>query len=235
MHRHQQLAIDETGPLLHRRPSLVLRRFLVIALYLSFFACLAALWLSGTLLGNPDDTFLPAWLLQGMATHRLFVLIVPFVSLVACYGAVRHITGEIMAVPERYLDERQRMVRDQAHRSAFKIIKLACLFIPALLLVQYIPWLHRASPTLQLNSFVQGRMFTDYVATIVRADASAHALKPQPALYFIVTPHTLASPVQQVVSASSIEIACAGGMLVLCLLVLISAVPMSVLAWKRQY
>ena len=39
---------------------------------------------------------------------------------------MRSITHDIMASPERYLDERQKMVRDKAHRNAYKIVKPYC-------------------------------------------------------------------------------------------------------------
>src|SRR5215469_17015996 len=144
MHENQHRSIDE-DEWTPQQPRLWLHRSLVIALSLSFLASLVMLWLTGTLLGGADQ-LLPSSLLQVVVDHRVVALVIPFACLIACYGALRRLTGEIMAVPERYLDERQKAMRDQAHRPAFTIIKLSCFVIPALLLAQYLPWFH-PSPT----------------------------------------------------------------------------------------
>ena len=246
MYEYQHMSIDEEK-LIHRQPRLRLRRSLVIALYFSFFACLAALWLSGTLLGGADQ-LLSSWLFRAVVDHRLMVLGMPFACLLACYGALRRLTGDIMAVQERYLDERQKVMRDQAHRSAFKIIKLSCLVIPALLLAQYLPWFHHSSTNV-VNTALVSYPFNPFMIapppTIVneaRVYPPPRAVNffPQrpvnfPQLYTLRRALIIHSvPAQTTMAASSTEVAFAGAMLVLCLLLLFSALPMSVLAWKGQ-
>jgi hypothetical protein len=227
MHEYQHMSIDE-DELLHQQPGLLLRRSLVVALYLSFFACLAALWFSGTLLDGANQ-ILPSWLFQVIADHRLIVLAAPFACLVVCYGALRRLTSEIMAAPERYLDERQKAMRDQAHRSAFQIIKLSCLVIPALLLAQYLPWFHHSSTNAN----------TSWVSTSWVVLQGANGPSQGGVSYFLrpgtirpLTPHP--ALVQTTTTASSTEIAFAVAILLLCLLLLFSALPMSVLAWKGK-
>jgi hypothetical protein len=127
MKDHQEISMFESDEAPYQRPPLLLKRLLVVMLYLSFIACLVALWLTNTIFGNPS---LPDWLIQAIASNRNAILIAPLVCLMTCYLTMRHVTSEIMACPERYLDERQKMVRDQAHRYAYRIIKLACLLVP---------------------------------------------------------------------------------------------------------
>ncbi len=110
------------------RNSMLWRRFLVFALGLSFLACLLALWLTGTVFSNPIQ-LLSLTLMIFIQSNRLAILIVPLLSLLVCYLLLRHVTGDIMACPDRYLDERQRMVRDRAHHHAYKIVNFACLLI----------------------------------------------------------------------------------------------------------
>lgn len=212
MHQYQRLSIDE-DEWTHQQPRLWLRRSLVIALYLSFLASLVMLWLTGTLLGGADQ-LLPSSLLQVVVDHRVVALVIPFVCLIVCYGALRRLTGEIMAVPERYLDERQKAMRDQAHRPAFKIIKLSCFVIPALLLAQYLPWFHQ-SPT-----------WPPFSGTITEYNRKSGALI---SLTYVPPPVPVHSA-----SASPTEIALAAAILLLCLFLLFSALPMSVLAWKGK-
>jgi hypothetical protein len=106
-------------------PSHTERRLLTIGLYLSYLACLAGLWLISALPGQ---------------THILFptifgLLFVPLFVLCACYIRLRRITGKIMQMPERKLDERQRLVRDRAHRMAYRIIAVLCVAILAYLCI----------------------------------------------------------------------------------------------------
>lgn len=233
--------IAEIDEIQGRRVSLKLSRFLVLTLIVCFLTSLAALWFSGTLLSTPDQV-LPTSLLQVLAAHRVLLLIVPVACLVVCYGALRSLTGEIVAVPVRYLDERQRMLRDQAQRSAFKIMKFACLLIPLGFLVPHLPWFDAppvgapvAPAFVSVISTSPGSI--TWVAepsarsvTLYTAVQQIHFQLMQPALSWR-DPFGAASAI---VPASMAEIALAGALLLLCLFLLISALPMAVLAWKGE-
>lgn len=233
--------IAEIDEIQGRRASLTLSRFLVLALIFCFLASLTALWFSGTLLSAPDR-LLPSSFLQFLADHRVLLLIIPAACLLVCYGALRSLTGEIMAVPVRYLDERQRMLRDQAQRSAFKIVKFACLLIPLGFLVPHLPWFNAAPAVTPVAPVFMSVIYTapGNVTWVVEPSARSitlhtavqqlHFQLRQPALSwrdpFGVAP--------AIVPASTAEIALAGGLLLLCLFLLISALPMAVLAWKGK-
>jgi hypothetical protein len=202
---------------------------------LSLLASLAALWLSSTLISAPDQ-ILPLAFLQILAANRVLVLSVPAVCLVVCSFALRSLTGEIMAVPERRLDERQKMLRDQAQRSAFKIIKFASVLIPVGFLLPHLPWFS-PSPTP-----VVGEMAASYIS--IDADGNPGSFIKVASfrgfhwrggfgITFIV-PGQTSGAAQLLQSASGLEIALAGGVLLLTLLLLFSALPKAVLAWKGK-
>src|SRR5581483_10498623 len=123
--------LDETSP---RRAPLVLQRLVVVALSLSFVVSLASCWLNWML---PDRaaSWLPAWLITMVENQRIATLLVPLTCLLVCYWILRAVRGDIMICPERYLDERQKMLREQAHGSAYKLLKRACLLLPVGLLL----------------------------------------------------------------------------------------------------
>src|SRR6266699_3280636 len=89
----------------HYQPSLALRRFLVIALYFSFLACLAAFLLTGTAFGGLNQ-ILPFWFMDLIQNNRTVILLLPIGSLLACSIVLHRITGAMLAGPDRYLDER---------------------------------------------------------------------------------------------------------------------------------
>lgn len=223
MYEYQEMMIEELEGLENQNASRWPGRLLVAALILSALACLTALWFSGTLLSAPEHMMPDAWL-QFIADHRLLVLLVPAMCLAVCYITLRSLTREIMAVPERYLDERQHMLRDQAHRSAFKIIKLACALIPACFLFSRLPWFNSAPTVSSLyTEIIYPGAYTfhqspQYVSSLGTGNTY---------LFFFPFKAT-------VVPASSIEIALAGGLLLLGLLLVVSALPMCVLAWKGK-
>lgn len=196
-------------------------RLLVVALLASFLLCLVSLWFSGTLLSAPDR-LLPVGFLQLMANYRVLVLLVPVACLVICYGVLRSFTREIMAVPERYLDERQKMLRDQAHRSAFKIIRFACLLIPCGFLLPHLPWFNRPAVTYfaPLQIVLENRQVYTTSALNWRLDYGA--FDRLQFTYPFVAPATTA------------EIVLAGALLLFCLWLIVSALPMAVLAWKGK-
>ena len=104
------------------------RRLLTIGLYLSYIVCLAALWLISALPGQTHAFFPDIFGLANQSESiRFSLLVVPLFVLCACYFGLRRMTGKIMQLPERKLDERQRLVRDRAHRIAYRIIAVLCL------------------------------------------------------------------------------------------------------------
>ena len=107
------------------------RRLLVVCLFLSYLACLATLWYIWNAPRQAFDTF---WL--SFAQSRFTLLLLPLLILCACYVTLVHVTGNITGWRVKHLDERQRMVRDQAHRYAYRIIALLCLFAPLYLILQ---------------------------------------------------------------------------------------------------
>ena len=210
-------------------------RLLVGAFYASFLACLAALWFSGTLLSAPDG-FLSFSFLQFVATHRLLVLIIPAVILVVCYALLRHLTGEIMTTPERYLDERQKMLRDQAHRSAFKVVKLACVLIPGAFLLPHLPWFNQPAPVVPVTMGNPYPMYTIMLHQVPNITSQGIIWKAgtQPGALLITTIDQPFQNILRFAPATTTEIALAGGLLLLCLLLVASALPMTVLAWKGE-
>ena len=230
MQEHQEILNEEVDRLLDRRALLWRNRLFVLALVLSVCACLAALWLSGILLSAPDQPWLAAFL-PFVATHRWLVLLVPAACLLVCYSKLRSLTGEIMAVPARYLDERQQMLRDQAHRAAFKIIKLACVLILAGLLVPHLPWFNPPAVSSTPNAGISLSF------SVVQVDMQASSLSKlvTPGHHPLMWIQTL-TPMDTFVSPpiTTADIVLAGGLLLLCLWLLISALPMCVLAWQGK-
>ncbi len=118
-----------------------LNRSLIVAFLLCLIAFLTALWLSNTLIYIPDQ-WSSTPLIQFLITYRVPVLLLLAASVLTCHLALRFLTREILGVPERFLDERQKIARDQAHRSAFKFVHVSFLLIPAVLVLKYLPsWL----------------------------------------------------------------------------------------------
>jgi hypothetical protein len=133
-----------------------------------------------------------------------------------------------MGTPTRYLDERQRMLRDQAHRSAFGLLKVACLILPALFLAQFLPWFRSSSIQLDVKS---PRVFVAQDILVFRGNSS-----PMVTAYQMVTPHPVAFvfPAPLSMPATPLEIALATGVLLLSLFLFVSALPRAVLACKKH-
>lgn len=169
-----------------------------------------------------------------------------------------------MAVPERYLDERQKMVRDQAHRSAFRLVKLICCLIPLLLLAQYfLPRQPTPAPvstaTVMVAAVQPVIWYTEWIPNpgrvqplrLVQVTQTANYKHPMPVIlqwfpsvhvkpispltvHQLITRTPPTTPISPISTASTAEIALAVGILLLCLYVLFSALPMSVIAWKKR-
>jgi len=136
-------------------------RLLVISLYLSFLACVAALWLSSNFFGDPGH-ILPYNVANFITNRRVAVLLFPLLGLLGCYCLLRSITHDIMASPERYLDERQKMVRDKAHRNAYKIVKAACFLVPFYLCLHALFWAGQA-PAPTVTTVVRTTTVSPYI------------------------------------------------------------------------
>ncbi len=230
MYEQQQILLENTDRMHTRRASLWLCRLLIVMLYLSFVAFLAALWLSGTFGSAP--TQLSLGLVTFMELHRWIVLALPTACLGLSYVVLRYLTGEIITVPERYLDERQKMVRDQAHRSAFKLMKASCLLIPIFLVLMNLhSWTQPASPTLDWTTRAVVPHVGDGIFKVMGTGAMQKAYTVQTLHQFIWVFIPSATPAT---SATSAELVLSGCLLLLCLFLIISALPMTILAWKGK-
>lgn len=257
MKHYPQPSMDEPEEVLHDKSSLFWRRCLVLALYLSFAACLLALWLTGSIIGDPGQ-FLPAWLMHAIENNRLSILILPLISLIACYFTLRHITSDIMGYPDRFLDERQKMVRDQAHRSAYRLIKLACLLIPlAFFLHSMLGAGHNTPVPAQYPAGTVNNKFLRVMYAVpsnlpIQIVSSPHSnlfyvfnqqANPAHVIYFQSEPLAF-TIIQQPVAVSPVSPAAwpndpssTGlfyGVLLLCLFLMVTVLPMSILAWKER-
>ena len=225
MYQHQHIMSENLDSLPTRQVPLWFCRLLVIVLTLSFVAFLVTLWLSGTLTSIPDQ-WSSITFIQFLGAHRLPALALPVVCLVVCYFALRHLTGEILAVPERYLDERQRMVRDQAHRSAFKLIKASCVLLPLVLVLVKLPsWLQPApAPTPLLLYTIAFSVSRSPLSQIV---SSSQQFPLRLMVHYVNFLPVIPSP-------TPTEIILSACLLLLSLFLVASALPMFVLAWKGK-
>ncbi len=254
MQEHQEILIDETDALEDQRALPWRNRLFVCFFLLSVCACLVALCLSGILVSVPDQLW-QLWLapfLQFVSIHRWLVLVIPAACLLVCYARLRSLTGEIMTVPERYLDERQQMLRNQAHRSAFKILKLACILIPVGVLLLHLSGLNTASTApvqaYRLNAYLPNANLTTVPTldkrtsavdtwTVYNVTSSSHigpilVWNRWSVVYTLLQPtHQANLPTPPVTTA---DIVLAGGLLLLCFWLLLSALPMCVLAWQGR-
>lgn len=230
MYENPQMKFENLEDVPGFRPACHSGRCLVVAFFASFVAFLVALWLTGIFTSNPTWLFFPPWSSLSLFAlrNRWLVLVLPAIALACCYLALRWRTGEIMAVPDRYLDERQRMVRDQAHRSAFRLLKFSVVLLPlALILVKL------QSTALQTPGYVS--IVRPLFLALAGQSSSGHMATGFTIMVQSQTGFFYLSPSRiQIVSPSTPEIALAGGLLLLCLLLLFSALPMAILAWKGK-
>lgn len=232
MQEYQEISIDETDAFINRPTSLGRAHLLVLAFILSVGACFAAVWFSGILLSAPDQ-LLGSSFLQFVADYRLFVLLVPAICLVACYALLRSLTREIMGVPERYLDERQRALRDQAHRSAFKLTKLAGMLALVCLLVPHLPWFNATQTAYSSSAFMHAKDVSPMTLAAIQSVSSTG--KPlTPIMLFRWSASSIPFKYEPLRAISTTDIILASVLLLLCVWLLASALPMCVLAWKGK-
>ncbi|MBO0780767.1 MAG: hypothetical protein J2P37_18240 [Ktedonobacteraceae bacterium] len=166
MRDQEQLSMFESDEMPDQRPAPYVRRLVVGAFYLCFVTCLVALLLNWIV---PDHVpmWLPTWLVPIIEHNRVATLLLPPAGLLICYWSLRSMTGDILARPDRYLDERQKLLRDQAHRSAYKVLKRACLVAPILVLLCALLWQTPApaqpAPTPQTVTFTMHTLGDWYV------------------------------------------------------------------------
>lgn len=226
--------------------SLVVHRLSILILYFSFFACLVSLLLTSPIFGEPNKILSPELILFIKKNH-LSILLIPLISLLVCHLSLRYLTGQIMACPERYLDERQKMIRDSAHRRAYKIVQVACLFIPLCFFVYSLLWsalitmpssLDRTTTSSwsrgvilihssQLNIPLKETQLGNLSLSLVDTHTENLQLTNQP----------LFSPPHQLFFGfdGPVDIAVYYGTFLFCLFLMITALPMSIVSWKERF
>ena len=110
-------------------PSRAKRRKLILGMYLFyivpggiFFSVLSIL---SSLKGLPS-------IIWGIVLNgSMYLAIIGMVIGMICFYKLREITGKVTELPEKDLDERQKMVRYRAYARAYRVISVVALF-PAL-------------------------------------------------------------------------------------------------------
>lgn len=242
MKSYSHMSLPETNEESFIRPSLKRRRLLVLALYLSFFTSLLALWITSPIASDVGQ-LLPYWLIQAIIDNRLTILAIPLVCLFTCSITLRHITSDIMGGPERYLDERQKMIRDQAHRYAYRIIKLACLFVPLGLFLYSMPWTNHASvaptPPRQAAFWLFDANGQSASFQIISAPVGPPTSVHNPVAFTI---HQIAITIVHYppVTLSTLwptdplSTAISYGVLLLCFFLMVTVLPIAIVAWKER-
>jgi len=218
------------------------RRLLVIGLCLSYLACLVALWFLGNLPGSPHDLL---W--RPIGVGRFVLLVVPLAVLCACYFGLRRTTGEIMELRGKKLDERQRMVRDQAYRYAYKIITIACLLLLVYLAIHSL----LIPATLPAPSIITPALPMARVIIVDQAGHQSimyHALgtlrNPPPPPIFVhqsVSPvvswftiRQAITPAPVVSSTDPLSLGIYYGLFLVTILLIVTTLPRAIIAWKEQ-
>jgi len=217
------------------------RRLLVIGLCLSYLACLVALWFLGNLPGSPHDLL---W--RPIGVGRFVLLVVPLAVLCACYFRLRRTTGEIMELRGKKLDERQRMVRDQAYRYAYKIITIACLLLLIYLAIHSLlipaplpapPISTSALPTARViivdQAGHQSMMF--HVLTTLRNPPPPNFVHQgvSPVVGWFTT-RQATTPVPIVPSTDPLSLGIYYGLFLVTIMLIVTTLPRAIIAWKER-
>ncbi len=221
------------------------RRFLTIGLYLSYLACLAGLLLIGNVLGQAHVLFPDILgLSQKSESMRFALLIVPLFVLCACYIRLRRMTGKIMQLPERKLDERQRLVRDRAHRIAYRIITVLCLVILAYVCLHSL-LLSASPPPTPASS--QTAYVQPVLIDIVKGDAqpmnlyqAAHetlwvsnaAQRPVLVAYMVGVQQS--TPAVSAMPADLLGLGLFYGLFLLIMVLIVKTLPTAIIGWKER-
>jgi hypothetical protein len=229
-------------------PSHTERRLLIVVLCLSYLACLAGLWLIGNLPGQ-THAVLPG--IFGLGQNMRFALLaVPLVGLCASYFRLRHLTGKIMHLPERKLDERQRMVRNRAHRIAYRIITMLCLAILAYICVHSM-LLSATPPTTTggvtnahpapkpifprpvMSEVISIREFPSKIPHIFIQVTPLQVALQGSIVYWVIKPEVQNTPA----APSSIDLVNLGlyyGLFLVTMVLIVKTLPTAVIGWKER-
>jgi hypothetical protein len=209
------------------------RRLLIVVLCLSYLACLAGLWLIGNFPGQAHAV-LPGIFGLGQNT-RFALLAVPLVGLCASYFRLRHLTGKIMQLPEKKLDERQRMIRNRAHRIAYRIITMLCLAILAYICVHSM--LLSATPPATTGG-VTNALIREFPSKIARAYIEVTSLKVDlqtiPVQGWIVKPELRNTPAAPSPSIDLVNLGLYYGLFLVTMVLIVKTLPTAVIGWKER-
>jgi hypothetical protein len=222
-------------------PSHTERRLLIVVLCLSYLACLAGLWLIGNFPGQAHAV-LPGIFGLGQNT-RFALLAVPLVGLCMSYFRLRHLTGKVMQLPERKLDERQRMIRNRAHRIAYRIITMLCLAILAYICVHSM--LLSATPpattggvTNALISAFPRPVISEFPSKIARAYIEVTALKVDVQNSIVhwwrVKPELRNTPAAPSPSIDLVNLGLYYGLFLVTMVLIVKTLPTAVIGWKER-
>jgi hypothetical protein len=154
------------------------------------------------------------------------------IVLCACYFKLRHLTGKIMQLPERKLDERQRMVRNRAHRVAYRIFTILCLAILAYLCVHSL--LLSASPPVAHSLVAKVRPVVSYI--LVTKDAQTWFTQTQ-VIHWVAMPKIYpVSPIGEVPSPP-VDLFSLGvyyGLFLVTMFLIVKTLPTAVVGWKER-
>ncbi len=251
MNDFKQTMMDEPGDFIEDEASLKKeRRVLVIALCLSYMACIAGLWFIGDVLGSPRDI-----LGQQIGNGRFVLLVVPLAVLCVCYLRLRRIMGEIMELSGKKLDERQRLVRDQAHRTAYKIIAVLCLgilvyfgihsmFVAAVPPHPVTASIHPVAISHTVNFIVVSRTSDLHVSSIMPPKPGIIIPHPQPGVviqwvaipssmtYYNASGQMIASTIPPPIDLFGLGIYY--GLFFLTVVLIVTTLPKAIIAWKER-
>lgn len=211
----------------------LLRRLLVIGLCASFFLCLLVVGITTNFLSDVQ-MHLPVMLQIYMRRNVVVVLSVPAVVLILFCIALYYITRDIISGPARYLDERQQLLRDKAYHSSYRIIILVCVVVGTGLILHATLFPPVSTTVVGFRSVIFNSMQSAHASLQVSYTALGHTQK-ETILYipFVRTPQTTIET--GVGSANSLSTAIwSYTTLLISLLLLISTLPRSVIAWKKQ-
>jgi len=217
------------------------RRLLIVVLCLSYLACLAGLWLIGNFPGQAHAV-LPGIFGLGQNT-RFALLAVPLVGLCASYFRLRHLTGKIMQLPERKLDERQRMIRNRAHRIAYRIITMLCLAILAYICVHSMllsatPPATTGGATNALISAFPRPVISELPSKIARAftEVTPQKISLQNGIvhWWIVKPELRNTPAAPSPSIDLVNLGLYYGLFLVTLVLIVKTLPTAVIGWKER-
>ncbi len=150
-------------------------------------------------------------------------------------------TGEIMQLPERKLDERQRLVRDHAHRIAYRIIAVLCVAILAYLCIHNMLVTATPPPTPSASETTYVRPAFNYI--LVNKDLQAWGVAhKQEVVWVSITAQqpNLAILVHQsapAVSAIPTDLLGLGllyGLFLLTMVLIVKTLPTAIIGWKER-